>query len=279
MRRFILLSLMLFAAAPAMAADVPGRIPNVPPIVATYDIYVGGIHLVTADILFQEEKGKYHSRVNAQTYGFWHRALPWETVLDSRGKIVKDKFVPLEFYSRDVWKGKPKVTKLHFKKDDVVPEFDPPSHDENREIVTQDQRHGSLDPVTALLQMLAHVAVNHDCNVTVPVFDGKRRFDVTGADDGDEEINEADYGIFKGDARTCDAGFKMISGEWNDRKPAKFWQKSDTEAGREPFHIWLGSVSPELPEMAVRMESGSVFGLIIVHLSNWRYATSAEIKS
>jgi len=255
------------------------RIPPMPPIVATYDIYVGGIHLVTSEILFYERAKKYHARVKAQTFGFWHRTLPWDTILDAEGRFTNTQFIPKEFYTRDVWKDKPKATKLHFLKNgDVQPEFDPPSHDENREAVTLEQRTGSLDPVTALLQMLAHVAVEKNCNVTVGVFDGKRRFDVSGVDAGFEDIDEGDYGVFKGNARMCDAGFKMISGEWNDRKPSKFWQKNDKEAGREPFHIWLAKVSPELPEMAVKLESGSVFGLIVIHLSSWRHATSEDLK-
>ena len=197
-----------------------------------------------------------------------------------KGSLKKDGFAPAEFHTRDVWQNKPKITMLHFTKNgDVTPEFDPPSHDENRETVTTDERRGALDPITALLQMLAHVAVNKDCDVKVSVFDGKRLFDVSGTDAGQDVIDEGDYGVFKGTARLCDAGFKMVAGEWQDRKPSRFWQKNDTEAGRDPFRIWMASIDPNLPEMPVRLESGSVFGLIIIHLSHWHYATSDEIKS
>ena len=42
--------------------------------------------------------------------------------------------------------------------------------------MSDQQKKGALDPVTALLQMLAHVAVDDSCAYTVPVFDGKRGF-------------------------------------------------------------------------------------------------------
>ncbi len=276
---FLILMLTVLPCAFARAVPQPQQIPALPAIVTTYDIYVGGIHLVTADILFQEQTKKYHTWVKAHTYGFWQKALPWNTLLETDGRIVKDQFLPQEFYTRDVWKTKPKVTKLHFDaKGNVAPEFDPPSHEEGREVVTLDQRRGSLDPVTALLQMMAHAAIQKNCAVTVSVFDGKRLFDITGSEGGAEDIDEEDYGVYKGPARVCNADFKMIAGEWQDRKPARFWQKNDKEMGRDPFHIWLAPVSPDLPEMPVRLETGSVFGLIMIHLSSWRYATSADFK-
>ncbi len=258
----------------------PQLIPAVPPIVTTYDVYVGGLHLIQARIWFEEQGNKYHSIVRAQTRGIWARLFPWNTVLDSYGHIVGDRFEPQEFFTRDDWGHKPKITKLHFDPvGGVVPEFDPPSHDENREIVTLEQRRHALDPVTALLQMLAHVSVQKSCATPVPVFDGKRRFDITGHDAGEGVTNGEDYGVYTGVARLCDASFTMISGEWKDREHARFWKKSETEEGREPFHIWLAALAPDLPKMPVRLESGSIAGLVVVHLSAWGYVSADEIKA
>ncbi len=263
--------------APAIAQQ---RIPALQPLMTTYDIYVGGLHLVTADILFEEQDGKYLTRIKAQTYGFWHKILKWDGMLQAQGKIADDHFVPAEFSQLDIWGNKPKTTKLHFDaRRDVSVEFDPPSHDEGREAITPEQRIRSFDPITALLQMLAHVAIEHSCAVTVPVFDGKRRFDITGIDAGSDTVNDGEYSVYNGPARLCDASFKMIAGEWKDRKPTRFWQKNDKEEGREPFHIWLATLAPGMPEMPVRLESGSVFGLIIVHLTGWHYATPDELKA
>jgi hypothetical protein len=282
-RQAILLGL-LCAALPFASAQAeklkPSRIPVLPPIHTTYDVYVGGFHLVAAQIWFEEQKNAYHVVVKAGTEGFWGWLLPWNTILDARGRINGDRLEPKDFFTRDEWAHKPKITKLHFNgKGDVVPEFDPPNTDKNREIVTKEQRQGALDPITALLQMLAHVAVDKSCAIPVPVFDGKRRFDIVGRDAGYEITENEDYGVYSGKARLCGADFKMISGEWKDREHANFWKKTETEAGREPFHIWLASPAKGLPELPVRLESTSVAGLVVVHLSSWSYATSGEIRS
>jgi hypothetical protein len=287
---FLLLSLSL-AITPCVAATIDAAsshrkpapeqlIPAFRPIVTTYDVYVGGVHLLTADILFQEQGRKYRAHLAGHTYGMWHRLLPWDTDLRAEGAIRKDHFVPAEFSTHDVFGKKIKVTKLHFTRDgDVKTEFEPPNHDVDREAVTAEQRRGSLDPVTALLQMVAYLAVEKNCNVTVPIFDGKRRFDITAKDAGTEDIDEEDYGVFKGTARKCTAAFKSIAGEWKEQEKDKFWKKNDKENGREPFRIWLGSVSPDLPELPVRLDSGSVWGIIVMHLTKWRYANSSDFKS
>jgi len=276
---FLIIALAFWSTKESRAAQA---IPLPPPIVVTYDVYVGGVHLVRADILFEKKATKYHTRVQAFTYGFWHKVLPWDTLLESNGRIVKDHFVPIVFHNRDIWRSKPKVTNLRFTKNgDVTPSFDPPDTDNpnKREIVTAEQRHGSLDPVTALLQMLGNIAVEDSCAITVPVFDGKRRFDITGSDQGSDDIDEEDYSAYSGSARLCNADFKMIAGEWKDRKPTRFWQKSDDETGRDPFQIWLARPKPELPELPIVLESSSVLGRIMVHMSGWHYATKEELAA
>lgn len=275
----ILLGLMpgLALAKPKSAPKV--LIPPVPPVVVTYDVYVGGVHLMTANVSFEERATNYRARVLGKSVGIWYKLFPWDTELKVTGKIRKDQFVPSEFYTRDVWGHKARATWLHFQKNgDVKPAFDPPNTDKNREEITFQQRRGSLDPVTGLLQLLAHVAVHNSCAVTVPIFEGRRRFDITGIDVGTEDVDEGDYSAFKGTARTCDTEFNMVAGEWKDRAPDRFWTRDKGEQGREPFHIWLGSLAPGLPEMAVRLESGSVWGLIVMHLSAWHYATPDEMK-
>jgi hypothetical protein len=97
-----------------------------PAIVATYDVYVGGIHFVTSDVLFQEQSKKYYARVEAHTFGFWYRLLPWDTTLETEGHVVGDHFVPIKFHNRDVWRSKSKMTDLGFdQKGNVTPSLIP----------------------------------------------------------------------------------------------------------------------------------------------------------
>lgn len=266
---------------PVVKEEPPSRIPVIAPIVTTYDVYVGGIHLLQANILFQEEGNHYRAHVTGGTYGFWHRMFAWDTDLRVEGRLRDDKFLPNQFDTHDTWREKTKATHLQFMPDgDIVPTFDPPSHDENREQVTKAQRTGALDPISGLLQLLAHTAIEGNCAVTVPIFDGKRLFTITGADQGDDDIDAEDYGLYTGRAHLCNTSFAMVAGDWKDpdnHEKSRFWQKNDHENGREPFHVWLANITPTLPAMPVRLESGSVWGLIVMHLSAWRTANDVDL--
>ncbi|MDD3029366.1 MAG: DUF3108 domain-containing protein [Alphaproteobacteria bacterium] len=270
---------LLGSGGQAQAAKAK-TLPDLPPLETQYDVYVGGIHLISGRIWFEEQKGRYRTIVRAGTHGFWHWLFPWDTVLEAKGRIKGARFEPQVFFTRDVWDDKPRKTWLRFDgRGDVVPAFDPPNNDKNREAVTKDQRRGALDPITALLQLLGHVAVEKNCRAPVAVFDGKRRFDITGRDLGEDEISGDGYGAYSGPARRCTADFTMVSGAWKDREHARFWKKSETEDGRDPFSIWLASPEPSLPELPVRLETRSIGGLVIVHLTSWkRTSTEAVAK-
>lgn len=285
MRRiFILLFVIVLLIAPraldAQPAAPHTHIPKLKPVMTTYDVYVGGLHFLTATILFEEDKNKYRTHLHAQTAGYLYKILKWDGDISSTGRIKGDKFQPVKFRNLDIWRDKPKTTELDFTpKGDIKAAFDPPNTDQNREIVTDQQKRGALDPVTALLQMLDHVAVEDSCDMKVPVFDGKRRFDLNGEDKGEEMVDEKDYGVYSGPARKCSVNFDMIAGDWQDRKKNRFWERENGEQGRDAFHIWLANVAPDMPELPVRLESTSPFGDVIVHLTNWHYASADEIKN
>ena len=282
MRIFVLVFAIIFlipSALDAQPASPREHLPKLKPVMTTYDIYVGGLHFLTADILFQEESGRYKTHLHAHTAGYLYKLLKWDGDISSNGRIKGDKFQPVKFRNLDMWKDKPKETDLVFdNKGDIKAEFNPPNTDTGREIVTDQQKKGALDPITALLQMLGDVAVDDSCTLTVPVFDGKRRFDLLGEDKGMEMVNEKDYGVYSGRARKCSVDFNMIAGDWTDRKKNRFWENENGEKGRAAFHIWLARVAPEMPELPVRLESTSPFGDIVAHLSQWHYATADEVK-
>ena len=89
--------------------------PTIRPIVATYEVYVGGIHFLTADILFQEGAAKYRAQVKGQTYGILYKVFPWNTELDAQGQIKDDRFVPAEYATHDLWGKKAKTTETDFR--------------------------------------------------------------------------------------------------------------------------------------------------------------------
>src|SRR5580704_11322222 len=154
MRRiFTLLFVLLLWAAPLDAQPAP-HLPKLKPVMTTYDVYVGGIHFLTADILFQEQAGTYKTHLHAHTAGYLYKVLKWDGDVSSTGHIKGNQLIPVSYRNLDVWRDKPKTTQLDFDgKGGIKAAFEPPNTDQNRDVVTDEQKRGALDPVTALLQM------------------------------------------------------------------------------------------------------------------------------
>lgn len=261
------------------AKQAPPLIPALKPIQADYDVYVGGVHLLDAHFFFHEEPPKYHVTAHITTHGFWNWAFPWQADLFSDGHINGARFEPALHKNTSQWNEDSKTIRMRFNdKHQIMTEFVPHEEpDKNREIVTPEQTKGSLDPLSVVLQLLGDLAVNKSCAANEPAFDGKRRFDLISEDMGYGDTDPQGYGMYQGQARRCDVRFKMIAGKWLDREHSLFWQYMDGEKGHEPFRIWLATLAPELPELAVRAESPSVWGRIVVHLKSWRYATGPTV--
>jgi hypothetical protein len=254
------------------------QLPELKPIAADYDVYVGGVHLIDGHFVFQQEHARYRVTAHVATHGFWNWAFPWHAEMSTNGRINGARFEPEVHNNTAAWGDVSKTIFMRFdKRRNVTLEFIPyEKPDDNREIVTAEQRRGSLDPLSVIVQLLGDLAVNKSCVATEPAFDGKRRFDLIGEDRGRGDTDPQGYGIYKGGARLCDIHFTMISGKWMDREHSLFWQYMDGDKGHEPFRIWVATLSPELPELAVRAESPSVWGRIVVHLKGWRYAMAEE---
>ena len=141
----------------------------------TYEVYVGGIQLSPP-----KSARKLTNTSHAHTAGYLYKLLKWDDNVSSTGRIKGSKLEPISYQSVDTWRDKPKTTELVFdNKGNIKANFDPPNTDKNRDTVSDEQKLGALDPVTALLQMLAHVSrlIRLHYEGARFVFDGKRRFD------------------------------------------------------------------------------------------------------
>ena len=127
----------------------------------------------------------------------------------------------------------------------------------------------SVDPLSGILQLLAHFTMRDDCNVTSAVFDGKRRFDLIVKDLGKVSIHATTENAYIGPAHKCALSFNMIAGKPKDIESRKFWQPGRGEDNRPPFTIWMARLRPDLPPTPVMAETTSPFGLIVVHLASW----------
>lgn len=272
MKRYI--AALILTLIPGLAWAAAPSLPAMRPITVEYDIYVGGLHLLHAKAHADLDAKTYRLAARAQTIGIWEKWFPWETTVESVGHTAAGgKIKPSHYKTVSAWKHNPKSMLLDYQDGGKVMIAEestdaPDLHDRlSDDIVNQ-----TLDPLSGLLQLLAHYTVHNDCNAQTAVFDGRRRFDLAADDLGAVTIPaDPDTGVFSGAARKCALRFNLIAGKAKEMESRKFWQTAKGKDNRPPFTVWLGRLQPGMPSLPVRAETSSPFGLVMIYLTAWRF--------
>lgn len=270
MRAILFAISLALVVAPVMAASPVANL--VRPITARYEVYVGGVHLLDATAYVNLDTKNYHMAARAQTVGVWNDLFPWETTVESEGQQQTGSVIrPTHHKTMSAWKHKPQTMLLDYQPDGRV-DIDPESTDapEPKDRLSDELVHATLDPLSGILQLMAHYTVNNDCNATTAVFDGKRRFDLLTEDKGAVNLRDTELSIYSGPAHKCELRFKLIAGQPKDMESRTFWVNAKGRDNRPPFTVWLGRLRPDLPPMPVMAETSSPFGYVMVYLKDWQ---------
>ncbi len=270
---FTMLPLFAWATpehGPASAAPAP--LPALMrPISADYEVYIGGVHLLDATAYVNLDTKKYHMMARAQTIGIWGDWFPWETTVESEGQTAADTVHPTLHRTTSAWKHKPKLMLLRFNEQGSVA-IEPESTDapDPKDRLADDVTNKTVDPLSGVLQLMAHYTTHDDCNATTAVFDGKRRFDLLTEDKGPVQLHTSDLSVFAGEAHKCELRFNLIAGQPKDIEQRTFWVTDKGKENRPPFTIWMGRLRPDMPPMPVMAETKSPFGYVMIYLKSWR---------
>ena len=79
--------------------------------------------------------------------------------------------------------------------------------------VTADQQKDTVDPLSAITMLVsgAMVSADNPCGLTLPVFDGRRRYDADISKVKDTTVS-MDNGLYKGKAVLCQIKYKQLAG-------------------------------------------------------------------
>ncbi len=120
--------------------------------------------------------------------------------------------------------------------------------------ISDEQKRGSLDPLSAALSV--GFAGDGACDRTVPSNDGKRRIDVILKKVGTEPGATSDVPGVQGDLLVCEIYTKRVAGEFYDAP-----KEAETERER-PIKIWLARMDQSQIRYPVKMEAQTGFGTL-----------------
>lgn len=128
--------------------------------------------------------------------------------------------------------------------------------------ISDEQRRGSLDPLSAALSV--GMAGDAACDRTVQTNDGKRRIDVIIKKVGTEPAAKAGVPGAQGDLLVCEIFTRRVAGEFESAP-----KEAETERER-PMRVWLAHMDQTQMRYPAKLEAQTGFGTIRGRILSFR---------
>lgn len=233
-----------------------------------YDFYSGGIHFLTADLTTQKGKNSYNALFAAAPHGFLGKLLPWTAKITVDGAIKDGKLTPKEFVNLTAWKQVPKTATLQYDSKGKLIKFieNTPKRGIVEKDIEEKNAAGTVDVLTAVLKTMS-TSLENTCHNSYPVFDGKRRFNITIKDPKDIVLEKTKYNSFAGKAVQCTLDVEPIAG-FKEKKSG--WASVDADENKKQAQptIWFGLDEKTNKVKLVKIQLKTDHGMVIAHLAN-----------
>lgn len=256
-----------FLAGTLAAVPAAGRASEAPDrLRLSYHVWQGGLHAFTLRTEMNHGAESYDASFSATTDGLVGWLFPFRVEGRSKGTLVaaepeaetgaKNGLKPQRFESASRKGDKEKQREITYLDDGSLEVRHNPARDD--EPLAEPLLRGTLDPVTALYAMIGSFDEARRCAGRLPVFDGRRRYDLTLKPLGDAQLEPSGYGIYSGPATRCRVTLRPIAG----------FEKKGKSLSRLPrkVEVWLAPLEPGGPAVPVRLEGENPWGHMVVHL-------------
>ncbi|MGE0715296.1 MAG: DUF3108 domain-containing protein [Alphaproteobacteria bacterium] len=224
-----------------------------------YDVSVAGVPALGLRLEVDVRPDRYQIASVMETRGFIGLLFPWTMQSEVRGVVVGDVLRPVDYRFSSVLYGTERTARLRFAPDgSVTTETNHVSGDEDRAPVPPEMRRGSVDVLTGILRVTRRLDRTGLCTTTVPVFDGRRRYDLLFSDAPLDAANPRHV-------RTCVGSINRIAGFL---KSAFAW--GDDDDGRAAS-ISAARIFPGAPLIPFRLEFGTPVGVAYAQLQEARH--------
>jgi len=179
---------------------------------AAYTIAVARIPIGSATMTGSIGADEYVISMSGRTSGLARVVASGEGSMTATGAVTAGKFLPLRYTSKSTADDDTLAVTMTFKDGNVseLEASDPPPG-EDRVVLTTEHRRQVLDPLSALLIPAGDGGVSEAaCRRVVPVFDGRRRYDLNLSFKRVEQV-KASRG-YAGPAAVCSVAFQPIAG-------------------------------------------------------------------
>jgi hypothetical protein len=226
-----------------------------------YRIFVGGLETGEVKLQVNHGNGTYHVKSEIRSLGLVDALIEFRSRSFSKGRVINNIVSPVLHEAHNMWRGDPRsvVMKYSDKGPDMV-EVAPLPEDDDRLPVKEEMKRATVDALSAaLITSLSAMTETNRCNKSVPIFDGRRRYNIHIK--GEEE-QAVEGPIYSGDAYRCELKIERIAG--HSRSP--WMPQRDDESGE----VWFARLAGAWTPIPVRFEADIGMGSLVIHLVHAR---------
>jgi hypothetical protein len=262
----LLLAAVLAAALPIRtgSAEVPESLS------LSYDMWEGGLHALSLETRMNRGKSAYSVKFSVRTRGLAWLVHPFSLKAQTDGVADEHGLRPLHYRSTSEKRGKTRRQDITYLDDGSLDvRREPKKNGKRKSRVPEDLTLGTLDPASALLSIIEAFARVGRCEGSIPVYDGKHRYDLLVTQGGSRNLRSKGYGMYSGPATVCRIAVEQLAG---------FKTKKQHRKGRFPsaIDVWLAPLAGGTLAVPVRLEGKTDRGKMILHLVEARHREPVE---
>lgn len=242
-----------------------------------YEGYLGGLHMMTAEVELARNRENYRMVTNAEGRGLIGWVLDWRSKAVTEGVVGEDGNLKPLHHRRDMIRGnKPaKIMQIEYR-DDGVPLVARLREGDEAKFAEEESRKGTIDPMSAVTSIVDQMAAGQACTGNFQVFDGKLRYDATARMGQASRLGGNKYMMYKGEAERCDLTLKAIDGFDDEEPQGNPRNRAEVADDSMVLTLWFASPAAGLPSVPVMASADSDYGGLRIYLAR---AEAADIPT
>ncbi len=239
-----------------------------------YDVYAGGLHVVSADLdINLSKKNRYDLKLGAYTHGMLAKLAPWNGTFETHGWYDSKKQFPQPeiHFSKTQWRDEIELTEFLYNRDGSFKEYRL-TNDDKKGVQPADPNlsGNTTDVLSATLKVMTKIAGGGKCEGSDEIFDGDRRYILHYAHTQKTELKASGLNVYSGPATECTIEVKPKGGKWH-KKPRGWMsiQEQGRERGMMPT-IWFAQMAEGEPAVPVKIRVKTEYGALMMHLTGYQ---------
>lgn len=238
----------------------------------TYDFRAAGLNVGKATLFAEIEDGKYVATSSMKTAGLAEWFFKSRYRVKATGRVENGDVQPHRYDSDFEGRNSRKLVTMMWDQNGLPGPVaaDPPYGARQLKYkVSNEQQREAVDPMSGWIHMLiaASATAESPCGVSIPVFDGRRRYNLQLQYEGMKKLKLERGELFEGQTYFCKMGFEKIAGYKSTAEGAEEGKEDDEDAlPVPPLTIWSARLTGEdgfLVPLRMRAET-PIGGVIMV---------------